>query len=76
MTTRSCNFFRSQSLHLLMGYNYGIQKQVHLLEKNSLGTSCQVLVTLLLHGYVFLINCNNSSHGWATVIKFRQLQKL
>ena len=75
MTTRSCNFFRSQFLQLRMGYNYEIRQQVYTLEKNSLGISCQMRVTQLLHGHVLLINCNNSSHGWATVIKFRQLQK-
>ena len=40
MTTRSCNFFRSQSLQLRMGYDYEIRQQVHLLKKNSIGTSC------------------------------------
>ena len=70
MTTRSCNFFRSQYLQLRMVYDYEIRQQVHLLEKNSLDTSCYVLVTSLLGGHVLLINCNNSSHGWATGIKF------
>ena len=41
---RYCKFFRSQSLQLQMGYDYEIRQQVHLLEKNSLDTSCQVLV--------------------------------
>ena len=49
-----------------MGYDYEIGQRVYLLEKNPLGTSCQLL----------LINRNNSSHGWATVIRFGELQKL
>ena len=76
MTTRSCNFDRSQYLQLSMGYNYEIGQKVHLLVKNPFGTSCQVLVTKLLRGHVPLINRNNSSHGQATVIKSEQLQKL
>ena len=59
-----------------MGYDYEIGQHVLLMEKNLLGTSCQVLVTLLLRGHVLLINGNNSSHGWATVIKSGQLPKL
>ena len=44
MTTRSCNFDKSQYRQLRMGYDYEIGQQVHLLEKNLLGTSCQLLV--------------------------------
>ena len=76
MTTRSCNFDKSQYLQLRMCYDYETEQQVHLLEENSLGTSCQMLVTQLLRSHVLLINRNKSSHGWATVIRSEQLQKL
>ena len=42
---RSCNFDKSQCCQLWMGYDYEIGHQVHLLEKNTLDTSCQLLVT-------------------------------
>ena len=45
MTTRSCNFDKSQYRQLRMGYDYEIGQQVYLLEKNPFGTSCQLLVT-------------------------------
>ena len=73
MTTPSCNFDRSQHSKFWMGYDCEIGQQVHLLVKNPLDTSCQFLVTQLLRGHELLINCNNSSHGWATVVKYGQL---
>ena len=76
MTTRSCNFDKSQYRQLRMGYDFEIGQQLQFLEKSSLGTSCQLLVTQLLRRHALLINRNNSSHGWATIIKFGQLQKL
>ena len=45
MTTRSCNFERSQCRKFPMGYDYEIRQQVHLSIKNPLDTSCQLLVT-------------------------------
>ena len=45
MTTWSCNFDKSQYRQLRMGYHYEFGQQVHLLKKNPLGTSCQLLVT-------------------------------
>ena len=45
ITIRSCNFDRSQYQKLLMGYNHEIGQQVHLLVKNPLNTSCELLVT-------------------------------
>ena len=45
MTTQSCNFDRSQYRKFRMGYDYEIGQQVHLLVKNPLDTSCQLLVT-------------------------------
>ena len=44
MTTQSCNFDKSENFQLRMGYDYDIGQQVYLLEKNPLGTSCQLLV--------------------------------
>ena len=76
MTTQSCNFDRSQYRKFRMGYDYEIGQQVHLLVKNPLDTSCQLPVTQLLRGHELLINRNNSSHGWAKVVKSGQLQKL
>ena len=43
--TRSCNFDKSQYRQLQIGCDYEIGQQVHLLEKNPLGTSCKMLVT-------------------------------
>ena len=76
MITRSCNSDRSQYRKFWMGYDYETGQQVHLLTKNPLDTSCQLLVTQLLCGHELLINRNNSSHGWATVVKSGQLQRL
>ena len=76
MTTRSCNFGRSQYRKFWMRYDCETGKQVHLLVKNPLDTSCQLLVTQLLRAHELLINRNNSSHGWAKVVKSGQLQKL
>ena len=45
MTTRSCSFDTSQCHKFRMGYDYEIEQQVHLLVKNPLDTSCQLLVT-------------------------------
>ena len=45
MTTRSCNFDKSQYVQLRVGYDHEIGQQVHLLEKNPLDTFRQVLVT-------------------------------
>ena len=59
-----------------MGYDYEIGQLVHLLVKNQLDTSCQLLVTQLLRGHKLLINRNNSTHGWAQVVKSGQLKKL
>ena len=44
-TTRSCSFDRSQCRKFQMGYDYESGQQVHLLVKNPLDTSCQLLVT-------------------------------
>ena len=63
MTTRSCNFDKSQYCQLQMGYHQEIEQQVHLLEKNPLGTSSQMLVKELLNGHLLLIDYNNSSRG-------------
>ena len=76
MTTRSCNFDRSQYRKFWMRYDCETGQQVHLLVKNPLDTSCQLLVTQLLRAHELLINRNNSSHGWAKVVKSGQLQKL
>ena len=76
MTTRSCSFDRSQCRKFQMGYDYESGQQVHLLVKNPLDTSCQLLVTWLFRGHELLKNRNNSSYGWATVVKSGQLQKL
>ena len=45
MTARLCNFDKSQYRQLRMGYDYEIEQQVHLLEKNPLGTPCQLMLT-------------------------------
>ena len=45
ITARSCNFDKSQYRQVRMGYDYEVEQQVHLLEKNPLVTSCQLLVT-------------------------------
>ena len=45
MTTRSCSFDTYQCCKFRMGYDYEIEQQVHLLVKNPLDTSCQLLVT-------------------------------
>ena len=63
MTTGSCNFGKSQYCQLQMGYDQEIEQQVHLLEKNPLGTSSQMLLKQLLNGRLLLIDCNNSSCG-------------
>ena len=47
MTTRSCSFDKSQYRQLRRGYDYEIGQQVYPLEKNPLGTSCQLLVTFV-----------------------------
>ena len=44
-TTWSCSFDRSQCCKFQMGYDYESGQQVHLLVKNPLDTSCQLLVT-------------------------------
>ena len=47
MTTWSCNFDKSKYRQLRMCYDYKTGQQPHLLEKNPLGTSRQLLVTCM-----------------------------